>query len=264
MLFRRLFLCASLVGLCAGLAYSAAQRWQVVPIIAAAEVFEAAVPPEPAVAHQHSPGTGDHTHDAAAWEPQDGIERTLWTVIANVLGATGFALLLIPVLAWWDRQRGGSAASWRSGLGWGVAGWLCVFVWPAIGMRPELPGEVGAALHARQAWWLLTVACAAGGFALLALVQSKLRGFGLFLLALPFLLGAPHAEGPAFAAFSADAAAQMEVLKSHFVVATAIASVVQWLVLGAVSGAVVARWLRPLLVVPSDTGAMRSAVRPSA
>jgi hypothetical protein len=31
-----------------------------------------------------------------------------------------------------------------------------------------------------------------------------------------------------------------------------------------VSGAVVARWLRPPLVVPSDTGAMRSAVRPSA
>ena len=262
MLFRRLFLCALLVGLCAGLAYSAIQRWQVVPIIAAAEVFESRVEPA-ATADHHPPATSVHTHDEAAWEPQDGIERTFWTVVANVLGATGFALLLIPALAWWDRERGGSAASLRNGLLWGAAGWLCLFVWPAIGLRPELPGEAAAALHSRQAWWLLAVVCATAGLALLTLAQGKWRWLGLPLLVLPFLVGAPHADGPAFARFPADAAAQMELLKSRFVVATAIASAVHWLVIGAVSGVVVARWLRPMLASPSDAGAQQATVRPA-
>jgi cobalt transporter subunit CbtA len=265
MLFRRLFLCALLAGLCAGLVYSAVQRWQVVPLIAAAEVFESATAPAAAPAHDHHPpGTAAHTHDAAAWEPQDGIERVFWTVVANVLGATGFALLLTPALAWWDRQRGGAAASWRSGLLWGAAGWLCLFVWPSIGMRPELPGEAAAALHLRQSWWLLAVVCAAGGLALLAFAKGHWRWLGLPLLLLPFVIGAPHADGPAFADFPAEAAAQMQLLKSQFVVATAVASALQWLVLGAVSGVVVARWLRPLLAAPSAGGALPASVRHAA
>jgi cobalt transporter subunit CbtA len=235
-----------LAGLCAGLVYSAIQRFQVVPIIAAAEVFESALERE--IAPDHNPsGTATHLHQDSIWQPQDGLERTFWTVVANVLGATGFALLLIPALAWWDCQRGGSAASIRSGLWWGGACWLCLFVWPAIGLRPELPGEAAAALHARQAWWLLAVVCAAAGLALLALLRGKWRWLGVPLLVLPFLVGAPHTEGPAFARFSGDAAAQMELLKYRFVVATSIASAVHWLVLGAASGIVVARWIRPIL-----------------
>ena len=55
MLFRRLFLCALFVGLCAGLIYSAVQRLQIIPIIAAAEVFESALRGEPAAAVSHHP-----------------------------------------------------------------------------------------------------------------------------------------------------------------------------------------------------------------
>jgi len=260
MLFRRLFLCALLAGLCAGLAYSLVQRWQVVPLIATAEGFESALEHSPPVADHHPPGTPAHTHDAEAWEPQAGIERTFWTLVANVLGATGFALLLIPAFTWWDRQRSGAGASLRTGLIWGAAGWLCLFAWPAIGMPPELPGQAVASLPLRQAWWLLAVACAVGAMALLTLAHGSWRWLGLPLLGLPFLVGAPHADGPAFAAFPADAAAQMELLKSQFFVAAALASAVQWLVLGAVSGVVVARWLRPLLATPSGSGALRSTV----
>ena len=61
MLFRRLFLCALLVGLCAGLAYSAIQRWQVVPIIAAAEVFESRVEPAATADHHPPANAGPHT-----------------------------------------------------------------------------------------------------------------------------------------------------------------------------------------------------------
>lgn len=258
MLFRRLFLCALLVGLCAGLAYSTVQRLQVIPILDAAEAFESALPSEPAPA-VHQPQAGAHAHDHNAWEPQDGLERIFWTVVANLLGATGFALLLIPAFAWWDRQRGGSAASWRSGLLWGVAGWLCFYVWPSLGMPAALPGEAAADTHARQAWWLFAAASAIGGLALLATVKNHWRWLGLALLALPFVVGAPQADGPPFAQFGADAAVQMAQLKSEFIIATAIASALQWLVIGAVAGVVIPRWLRPLLVDPGN----RSALQPT-
>ncbi|MBE0546094.1 MAG: CbtA family protein [Rubrivivax sp.] len=263
MLFKRLFLCALLVGLFAGLTYSAIQRWQVVPTIVAAEVFESALAPEAAADH-HPPGTAAHVHNEAAWEPKEGAERLFWTVVANVLGATGFALLLIPALAWWDRQRGGNGALLRSGLVWGAAGWLCVFVWPALGLGPELPGQAAAGLHLRQAWWLLAVVCAAGGLALLSLVPGKIRWLGLPLLALPFIVGAPDFGGPAFASYPAEAAAQMELLRSRFIVATFIASAVQWLVLGALCGIVVERWLRPLLALPPAADALPAVMRPAA
>lgn len=266
MLFRRLFLCALFVGLCAGLIYSAVQRLQIIPIIAAAEVFESALRGEPAAAvSHHPPGAAAHVHehDEGAWEPEEGFERTFWNVVSNVLGAVGFSLLLIPVFAWWDRQRGGEAASLRSGLLWGAVGWLCFFVWPSLGLRPELPGEVVADIHARQAWWLLAVVCAIGGLALLSfVVKGYWRWLGVPLLVLPFLIGAPQADGLAFAQFAAADAAQMAYLKAQFVVATALASAVQWLAIGAVAGIVIPRWLRPLLLADSgDRGALRSSVQ---
>lgn len=250
MLFRRLFLCALLVGVCAGLLHSAVQRWHVLPIIAAAEAFEntlelAAQP------HEHAAESAAHTHEAEAWEPQPGFERSLWTVVANVLTSIGFALLLVPALTAWDHFQGAQGASIRNGLLWGAAGWICVFVWPALGLQPELPGEAAAPLHARQAWWSLAVVCAAAGLSLLCLVRSRARLLGFALLALPFFIGVPHDGGAPFAAFSVDAGAQMEALKSRFLVATAIASGLHWLALGALAGVVVQRWLRPLLPAPS-------------
>lgn len=265
MLFRRLFLCALFVGLCAGLATSAIQYVSTAPLIAAAEVFESAMEPEAPAEHAHAAGAAahehDHHHDASAWEPAEGLERGFWTMVANALGATGFALLLIPALAWWDRQQGGAAASWKSGLLWGLCGWVAVFAWPSLGLHPELPGEVAAGLYPRQAWWLLAVVCAAGGLALLALGGGKRRWLGLPLLALPFVIGAPLPDGSAFARFPAEAAVQMQALHSQFVFATAVTNAVQWLVIGALSGWAVARWLRPLLAEPFGTSLPRGTVR---
>jgi len=252
MLFRRLFLCALLVGLLTGLFDSAVQRWQVVPLILAAEVFEESV--ASAVAgHAHADGAA-HGHAAQDWAPQDGLERTAYTVLANVLNAIGSALLLIPMLAWWNRQRAGQplalhkgyGASVRYGLLWGAAGWVGLFALPALGQPPELPGMQAAALQARQLWWGLTVVCGVGGLAMLCLVQAKWRVLGLGLLVLPFAVGAPHAGSP-FAGMDAAVALQMQQLVSRFVVATAVASAVQWLLLGVLSALAVARWLSPLL-----------------
>ena len=75
MLFRRLFLCALFVGVLVGLFDSAVQRWRVVPLIFAAEVFESAND-APAVDYAHAADAGAHSHGAAAWEPEAGFERT--------------------------------------------------------------------------------------------------------------------------------------------------------------------------------------------
>ena len=273
MIFQRLLICALLAGLGAGFTSSAVQRWRVIPIIDAAEAYEsapkpgvtamvtqesskqAALPAEAQVqitnqvkAHEHASHDHDgHAHDDSAWEPKDGFERTFWTVVANVFTSFGFALILLPLIAWWDHKRDGDAASIYTGLIWGAVGWLCFFLWPALGMRPELPGEVGASLQNRQAWWVFTVACASIGFASILTIRSQARWLGLILLILPFLVGAPKAGSTPFAGYSIEIAAQMEILATQFFTATALANAAQWLVLGAISGLLVPLLLRSVL-----------------
>jgi cobalt transporter subunit CbtA len=263
MLFRRLFLCALLVGVCSGLLHAALQRWQVVPLIAAAEVYESAAeahetPAVPAhgepevaqaAAHEHE-HEHEHNHDGDEWQPADGLERTGWTIVANILAATGYALLLIPMLALWDRSRGGTAASWKTGLVWGACAWLATFALPGLGLPPELPGVGAAALRSRQAWWLLTVVCTGTGLAALLLARRNVwawRCIGAVLLAAPFVIGAPQPEVDPFLAFSGDAVVQMQLLSVQFARATALATALYWLSLGALSAFVVARWVRPLV-----------------
>ena len=273
MVFQRLLICALLAGLGAGFTSSAVQRWSVIPIINAAEAYESAheanakaviteetikqvAPPVQAQlqitnqvkSHDHASHEHDgHDHDASAWAPKDGVERTFWTVVANVFTSFGFALILLPAIAWWDLKRDGNAATFYTGLIWGAVGWLCFFLWPALGMRPELPGEVSASLQSRQTWWILTVACACIGFGFILTVRSQLRWLGLVFLALPFLIGAPKIAALPFSEYSAEIAMQMEILAKKFFTATALTNAAQWLVLGAISGLLVPHRLRSVL-----------------
>lgn len=271
MLFRRLFLCALAVGLLTGLFDSLVQRWQVVPLIAAAEVLETAAEPAQspadhapaqAAGHVHADGVAhSHTANVAAWSPQAGAERTAYTVLANVLNAVGTALLLLALMAFVSRQRAGLGQSApqtvgrtvRHGLLWGGAAWVCLFALPALGLPPELPGMQAAALHTRQLWWVLAAVCGAGGLAVLFMVQSSWRVLGLAVLALPFAIGAPEQLGSPFAGLSADAAVQMQALAKRFVLATALASALQSLLLGVLCLAAAKRWLNPLLGAAAPT-----------
>ena len=273
MIFQRLLICALLAGLSAGFTSSVVQRWSVIPIINAAEAYESAheasakavVTEEtikqaaPSVqaqlqitnqvkSHDHASHEHDgHDHDDSAWAPEDGVERTFWTVVANVFTSFGFALILLPAIAWWDLKRDGNAATFYTGLIWGAVGWLCFFLWPALGMRPELPGEVSAPLQSRQTWWVLTVACACIGFGLMLTIRSQLRWLGLVFLALPFLVGAPKIAALPFSDYSTEISMQMEILATQFFTATALANAAQWLVLGAISGLLVPLRLRSVL-----------------
>ena len=217
--FQRIAATALLAGILAGLLLTAVQRIQVIPILQQAELFEDA-----AYAHTHAATEDAHQHDAEAWKPENGWERTFYTAVANVSLAIGFALLLSAAMA----LRGG-ATSWRSGLLWGLAGYTIFFVAPAFGLPPEIPGTQAAPLAERQLWWLLAVAGTSIGLALLIFARSPLvRMLGVVLLVVPHLIGAPQ---PAIPASTAP-----QELAHAFIYASAFANAALWLALGGFSG----------------------------
>ena len=221
--FKRIAAAALLAGVLAGLFLTAVQRIQVIPILQQAELFEDAASAH-THAHTHAATEGAHQHDAEAWKPENGWERTFYTAVANVSLAIGFALLLSAAMA----LRGG-ATSWRSGLLWGLAGYTIFFVAPALGLRPELPGTEAAPLADRQLWWILAVGGTSVGLALLVFARSAfMKILGLALLIVPHLIGAPQ---PAIHASTAP-----QELAHAFIFASALANAVLWLALGAFAG----------------------------
>ena len=215
-MFRRIVFSSVAAGLPAGVLPAAVQQLQVMPIILEAETYEVTVPE--ATTHAHADGS---SHEHEGWSPEDGLERTFWTGVANVGMGIGFALLLAAAFS-----LRGNNVSWRQGLVWGLGGYAAFFVLPSVGLPPELPGTESSALHDRQAWWLLTVTLSATGIVLLALARGwAWKVAGAVLIAMPHLIGAPH---PA----SHTALAPPDLLRT-FIVATAIANAVFWAVLGA-------------------------------
>jgi len=214
-MFRRIVFSACLAGLVAGILLTGIQQLQVTPIIVEAETYEPEAPE--AATHTHADG-GSHEHDG--WSPQDGLERTFWTGVANVGMGIGFALLLAAAFSF------RSTVSWRQGILWGLGGYAAFFALPAFGLPPELPGTEAAALQDRQAWWVVTVTLSAIGIALLGLTRGwPWKAVGIALIALPHLIGAPHPE-------IHSALAPPELLQT-FIVATAVTNAVFWMVLGA-------------------------------
>jgi cobalt transporter subunit CbtA len=214
-MIRRVVLAAILAGIAAGLVMSAIQHWRVTPLILQAESFE--------VAHEH----GDEDE---AWAPADGIERTAFTVLFNLLTGIGFALIA-------------AAASLitrlpltpHTGSMWGLAGFATFMLAPSAGLPPELPGMARGDLASAQAWWWLAVAATAGGIAVIALTRhSAWKAAAIALIALPHLIGAPQAYGTSTVpaelanAFAANAIA---------------ASAVFWMVLGVSLGFLLTRQL---------------------
>ena len=237
-MIRRLFLSALVAGLLAGLTVSALQAVTTVPLILQAETFEsageAAAPQSQAAgapaAHDHA----SHSHGADAWAPADGIERTVYTTVANIVGATGFALLLTAGFVLRGEQGGG-----RRGLLWGLAGFAAMTLSPALGLPPEVPGSVAADLASRQLWWISAVVTAAAGLWLLAFGRSSLwKVAGVALLALPHVVGAPHPHG-------GDAGLAPPELAARFAATSIVVSAVTWALVGWLSGTFYRRFGQP-------------------
>jgi len=212
--FRRVFLAALLAGFAAAVVVTVLQAAKLTPLIATAEVYEAAT---------------DSVHGAAAWEPAPGLERIGFTLLANAVIAVGFGLLLSASFAL--RQIFADAeTNAGQGLLWGLAGFASFSLAPALGLPPELPGTAAAELAARQSWWLGTALATALGIGLLVFArQTAWRVLGAIAIALPHLFGAP--QPPA-----AETGGVAAALAADFAAASLAVAALFWIVLGSLGG----------------------------
>lgn len=218
--FKRIVAAAAAAGILAGLLLTVVQQIRVVPILLQAEVYEEAAANKLPSGHAGSGSGHDHKDPHAA----GGLQRTMFSVAANVSLALGFALLLGASMF---LSRG--SLGWRSGLLWGLAGYVVFFVAPSLGLPPEVPGTEAARLIDRQTWWLMTVLSTAVGLSLLAFARPwAMRIAGVVLLALPHLAGAPQPQ-----IHSSTAPAE---LAAAFIVAAVLTNFVFWLALGGLLG----------------------------
>ena len=218
-MFRRVFLAAILAGLAAGLLVTALQAAKLTPLITAAEVYEtAAMSP---AAHED------------VWEPAAGVERIGFTLLANILVAIGFGLLLSGGFAL-RQLLSGAEIDASQGLLWGLAGYASFALAPSLGLPPALPGSSEADLLARQSWWIGTALASAVGIALIAFALSWWsRALGVIAILLPHIVGAPRAP--------LGGSAVPAALAAEFAAASLAIAAVFWVALGSLCGWLYAR-----------------------
>ena len=155
--------------------------------------------------------TETHSHDATATEHQDStataqphdngdagdassLQRNALTMLFFVLLYAAYGLVLVAGFGL--AQHFGGCVTAREGLLWGIAGFVCLHLAPALGLAPELPGTAGPELTDRQLWWAATTVCTAVALALIAYGRKPLWiAFAIILLAMPHVIGAPELEG---------------------------------------------------------------------
>ena len=206
-MIRALVLSAAAAGLVGGLVAAAYQALVVTPLILAAEVFE------------HAGEAAGHGANSA------GFGRHLLTTLATIILATGGALILLGLM-----MLDGREITARRALPWGAAAFVALALMPALGLPPELPGMPAADLVERQVWWLATVLATAFG-----LWTIFCRGgptsivLGVLVIVLPHVVGAPQ---PA----SHDSVVPAG-LAAQFVTSSLAGSLILWIVVSSVAGA---------------------------
>ncbi|WEJ32572.1 CbtA family protein [Devosia sp. SD17-2] len=191
-MFRNLFYAALVAALCAGLVTSAFQAWRVTPLIFAAEAYEGS-----GADHHHEEAAADtsaaavpaHSHDEDEWAPQDGVERTAYTIFANLLMAAGYALILGAVSVLFNIP-----ITFANGLLWGLGGFAAFTLAPALGLPPGMPGMPVADTFARQLWWAGAAVSTGAALVLVAKFRAPWAlAVAVALIILPHLIQAPVA-----------------------------------------------------------------------
>ncbi|MBJ3784834.1 CbtA family protein [Devosia sediminis] len=228
-MFRNLFLAALVAALCAGLVTSAFQAWRVTPLIFAAESFEGSgethVHAEgEAPAHDEATAATAHDHGEDEWMPQDGFERTAYTVLANVLMAAGYALIIGAVSVVFNLP-----VTFANGLYWGFAGFAAFTLAPALGLPPGMPGMPVADTLARQIWWFTAAISTGAAFIIVAKFRAPWAlALAVALILLPHLIAAPQAPD--------DPTGVPPRMTAEFVSAVLYNGAIFWVVLGLAFG----------------------------
>lgn len=180
-MFTRIVTSALFAGALAGLLIALLQYAFVQPVLLHAELYESGtlihLGADPVSAVQ----------DVAGFVPL----RDLLTLLFTMLTYCGYAFILVALMS--VAEERGAIITPRSGMIWGLMGFIAAHLAPAFSLPPEVPGVAAADVLLRQYWWFATVALAAISMWLLAFHFTKIGiGAAVVLLLLPHIIGAPQ------------------------------------------------------------------------
>ncbi|NNE88693.1 MAG: cobalt transporter [Silicimonas sp.] len=178
-MFTRILTSALIAGASAGFLAALLQLAFVQPVLLQAELFESG-------ALVYTPGT-PWPQVPFRFDPlRDGL-----SILFAMLVYAGYGLILVALMSLAEEKKAVITA--RTGLLWGVAGFVTVHLAPSISLAPEVPGGAAADITARQIWWFATVIAAGVALWLIAFGKGwSVWMTGVILLLAPHLVGAPH------------------------------------------------------------------------
>lgn len=186
-MFSKILTSALIAGAAAGLIAAVLQYFFVQPVLLHAELFETGE-----LVHQ---GVSDAHFEMPAFE----VQRNLLTAVFSMLIYAGYGLVMVALMSAAEGQ--GAAINARTGIVWGLAGFIAVHLAPGFGLAPEVPGSSAADVADRQIWWYGTVAATMIGLWLIAFGKNAvLWAVAAALILAPHVIGAPHPDtmtGPA-------------------------------------------------------------------
>lgn len=184
-MFSRILTSALFAGATAGLIAALLQLAFVQPVLLHAELYE----------------SGELVHfggDVVSAHPElpgmfSDLFRDALSVIFTMLIYTGYALMMIALMS--VAEGNGHKIDGRTGVLWGLAGFVAVHLAPGFSLAPEVPGVAAADVAARQIWWFATVAAAGVAMWLIAFGGTLISYvIAAALLLAPHLIGAPEPD----------------------------------------------------------------------
>lgn len=182
-MFQKILTSALLAGFCAGLLAALLQLTFVQPVLLHAEFYE----------------SGDLVHfgaEAVSAHPElPGIDLTRdgLSLLFSALIYVGYALLLVAAMGMASER--GFEINARSGIIWGIAGFVAFHFAPAVSLPPEVPGVAAADVSERQIWWWATATATVIALALIAFGRNwAMWAVAVVLLLAPHVIGAPHPD----------------------------------------------------------------------
>lgn len=184
-MFSRILTSALFAGAAAGLIVALLQFVFVQPVLLHAELYESGelvhFGAEAASAHPDLPGIfSDLTRDGLS-------------VVFTMFTYTGYALVLVALMSLAEAQ--GHPVDGRTGVLWGLAGFVVFHFAPGFSLAPEVPGVAAADVFERQIWWWATAASAGVAMWLIAFGGNIISYLiAAVLLLAPHVIGAPEPD----------------------------------------------------------------------
>lgn len=218
LMFTRILTSALFAGAAAGLITALLQLYFVQPVLLHAELYEGGD-----LVHFGSSSTVSAHQDVGGFEAvRDGL-----SVVFTMLVYSGYAMVLVALMS--QAEERGATINGRTGLIWGVAGFVAVHFAPGFSLAPEVPGVAAADVGDRQIWWFATVLTATLAMWLIAFGKSWTAwGAAAILLLAPHVIGAPEP-----AVFTGPVPTE---IGAHFAARAFGVGMVAWVLLGCLAG----------------------------